>query len=111
LTVNSSASLSLSNLTTSSFNTSSHQSWTIINGSAGTITGTALNLTGVSGTFTGLGSFSYSLGATALTLDWTATAIPEPSTYAALCGAAALGCAVWHRRRHRQKSSTATLAA
>lgn len=30
------------------------------------------------------------------------TAIPEPSTYAALAGAAALGLAVWHRRRSRR---------
>ena len=32
-------------------------------------------------------------------LGITAAAIPEPSTYAALCGAAALGLAVWRRRR------------
>lgn len=35
------------------------------------------------------------------------TAVPEPSTYAALVGAAALGLATWHRRR-RLPASTAT---
>ena len=31
-----------------------------------------------------------------------ASAIPEPSTYAAILGIAALGGVVWHRRRQHQ---------
>ena len=31
----------------------------------------------------------------------TASAVPEPSTYAAIAGAAALFGAMWHRRRRR----------
>jgi len=38
----------------------------------------------------------------------TISAIPEPSTYAAIAGAAMLGLAVWHRRR--RSTSTAMLA-
>ncbi|WP_221031492.1 PEP-CTERM sorting domain-containing protein [Actomonas aquatica] len=42
------------------------------------------------------------------------SAVPEPSTYAALFGAGALGFAVWHRRRQRTSfravTSTATTA-
>jgi hypothetical protein len=35
----------------------------------------------------------------------TATAVPEPSTYAALAGVAALGLAVWRRRAQRASST------
>lgn len=41
----------------------------------------------------------------------TATAIPEPSTYAALGGAAALAVATWHRRRPRRPGPAPTPAA
>ena len=36
-----------------------------------------------------------------VTIAGTTTAIPEPSTYAAIFGAAALAAAAWHRRRQR----------
>jgi hypothetical protein len=36
---------------------------------------------------------------TATTFEYATAAIPEPSTWAALLGAGALGIAVWHRRR------------
>jgi hypothetical protein len=42
------------------------------------------------------------------TLDTTAfSAIPEPSTYAAMFGAAALLGAVWHRRRQKLLTAAA----
>jgi fibronectin-binding autotransporter adhesin len=51
----------------------------------------------------GISGFAYGLAFNGSTLELTATAsaIPEPSTYAALCGAAALGLAAWRRRRTR----------
>ena len=55
---------------------------------------------GTIGKFTsgGVGSaFASGLnGPTSITIS----AIPEPSTYAALCGLAVLGLAVWRRRAH-----------
>lgn len=39
------------------------------------------------------------------TLSYTASAIPEPSTYAALLGASTLGFTVWRRRRRRRPAS------
>ncbi len=38
------------------------------------------------------------------------SAIPEPSTYAAIAGAAMLGLAVWQRRRGKTATATATAA-
>lgn len=43
--------------------------------------------------------FTYSLSLAGSTLQLSAAAIPEPSTYAALFGAAVLGLAVWRKRR------------
>jgi hypothetical protein len=44
-------------------------------------------------------NFSVTAGAT------TMVAVPEPSTYAAIAGAAALGLAFWHRRRQARRAS------
>jgi hypothetical protein len=44
-------------------------------------------------------NFSVTSGATAM------VAVPEPSTYAACAGAAALGLAFWHRRRQARRAS------
>ena len=44
-------------------------------------------------------NFSVTPGATAM------VAVPEPSTYAAIAGAAALGLAFWHRRRQARRAS------
>ena len=44
------------------------------------------------------GAFTFN----ANSLDFSVSAIPEPSTYATIFGAAALAGAVWHRRRHRK---------
>jgi hypothetical protein len=44
-------------------------------------------------------NFSVTSGATAM------AAVPEPSTYAAFAGAAALGLAFWHRRRQARRAS------
>ena len=41
---------------------------------------------------------------------YTASAIPEPSTYAAIFGTVVLGCAVWRRKQQKKKSFTAALA-
>lgn len=46
-------------------------------------------------------SFSLSLDGADVYLSYTAAAIPEPSTYAALLGALALGLVAWRRRRTR----------
>ncbi|ACB75006.1 beta strand repeat-containing protein [Opitutus terrae] len=45
-----------------------------------------------------LAGYSYSLAFVGSTLELTASAIPEPSTYAALCGLAAFGLAFYKRR-------------
>jgi hypothetical protein len=44
-------------------------------------------------------NFSVTPGTTAM------VAVPEPSTYAAIAGAAALGLAFWHRRRQARRTS------
>ncbi|MCF7686992.1 MAG: PEP-CTERM sorting domain-containing protein [Cephaloticoccus sp.] len=41
------------------------------------------------------------LGSGAYTVTWTATAVPEPATYAVLLGILVLGCAVYRNRRGR----------
>ncbi len=64
-----------------------------------------------SGSYSGLfmnndGVWTLDSGQQTLTFDQTTgdlsiTAVPEPSTYAALLGAAALGLAAWRRRTRR----------
>lgn len=49
----------------------------------------------------GWGFISSSSGVNGLAISGSLTAIPEPSTYAALAGALALGGVMWHRRRLR----------
>lgn len=81
----------------------SNQSWTVIaNGGSGTITGSALSLNNSQVGWSSVGSFSTSIASNELVLNWTAaSAVPEPSTYAALAGAAALVGVMVHRRRQR----------
>jgi hypothetical protein len=43
-----------------------------------------------------------------MSIQATASAIPEPSTYAAIAGAAMLGLAVWQRRRRANPVATLT---
>ena len=43
--------------------------------------------------------YTFGLTSTALTLSYSGSAIPEPSTYAAIFGACALGLAIWRKRR------------
>jgi autotransporter-associated beta strand protein len=75
----------------------SAQSWLIVAGNASsTITGTFMVN---NASWSSLGSFSTSQSGNDLLLTWTPSAIPEPSTYAAIAGAAALAAASWHRRR------------
>ena len=64
--------------------------------------GTALGISGSQSAWSALGSFSTAFSGNNLELIWTAAAIPEPSTYAALLGAAVLTLAVIRRRRDRQ---------
>jgi hypothetical protein len=78
----------------------SNHTWTVISSSTGTVTGTALAATN---SYSSNGTFSTTINGQNLDLTWTATAIPEPATYAAMVGAVALVGAFWHRRRQRQK--------
>ena len=79
----------------------SNHTWTVVSSSGtGTVTGTALGTTNSYGSY---GTFSTTINGQNLDLTWTATAIPEPATYAAMVGAVALVGAFWHRRRQRQK--------
>ncbi len=110
LTIDSGATLSLAALNTSSFTTGANHSWTVIDHGSGSITGTALTLTGTSGTFASLGSFSTDLTNGNLNLNWNAiSAVPEPSTYAALLGALALAGAAWRRARASRPRPAARL--
>ena len=75
----------------------SAQSWLIVDGNAAsTITGTFMVN---NSSWSANGTFATSLAGNDLMLTWTPSAIPEPSTYAAIAGAAALAAASWHRRR------------
>lgn len=83
-----------------SFWNSAH-TWTVVAGTASsTITGTFQ--VGNSGWSNGTFSTSFANNDLALTWSPSASAIPEPSTYAALLGGAALAGAAWHRRRQRK---------
>lgn len=84
--------------TPDSFWNSSH-SWTVVSGSgSATIAGTfQVN----NGSYSN-GAFATALAGNDLLLTWTASAIPEPATYAVIAGAAALAGAIWHRRRRRK---------
>ncbi|MCC6415300.1 MAG: autotransporter-associated beta strand repeat-containing protein [Opitutaceae bacterium] len=76
----------------------SNQSWTVVAGG----TGSSITLASLgSGSTWGTGSFALSNSGTNLTLNWTATAVPEPSTYAAILGAVALVGVAAVRRRKR----------
>jgi autotransporter-associated beta strand protein len=82
---------------------SSNRSWTLISSTgSGTITGSALSVTNSQSAWASLGSFTTSLTGNNLTLDWTTSAVPEPSTYAAILGAVAL-TGVFVRRRRQAK--------
>ena len=63
---------------------------------------TTFRLYGYGATATGgTGGFDIGTNAVNVQLSGTASAIPEPSTYAAIFGALALVGTVWHRRRQR----------
>ncbi|HVU24887.1 MAG TPA: autotransporter-associated beta strand repeat-containing protein [Opitutus sp.] len=84
-----------------SFWSSSH-SWTVVTGNASsTITGTFQ----VDNSGWSTGAFSTQLSGNDLVLNWTASAVPEPSTYAAILGAFALAGAAVRRRRQSRKST------
>jgi autotransporter-associated beta strand protein len=73
--------------------------WTVIADNGGTIAGTYFTVD--NSAWSGLGSFQTTFDGNALTLDWRVSeaVVPEPSTYAALLGGAALGFALWRRRK------------
>ncbi len=79
----------------------SAQTWTVAtnSGGTGTVTGTAFAIDNSS--WSGSGNFATALSNNEVLLTWTPSAIPEPSTYAAIVGALALGATVWHRRQRR----------
>jgi len=85
------------------------QTWTIVGkGESGSIAGSSLAVAeGNKSLWNDLGNFQVALQSGSLVLIWTphVTAIPEPSTYAAWLGAAALVGAGWYR--HRQRLSKA----
>jgi autotransporter-associated beta strand protein len=78
----------------------SPQSWVVIaNSGAGSVTGT---LTIDNSAWSSFGTFSTSITGLGLELAWTpSSAIPEPSTYAAIAGLFGLALAVWSRRRRQ----------
>jgi fibronectin-binding autotransporter adhesin len=78
----------------------SAQTWTVVtnSGGTGTVTGTAFSID--NSAWSGSGNFATALSNNEVLLTWTPSAIPEPSTYAAIMGALALGATIW-RRRHR----------
>ena len=77
-----------------------NRSWTVISTTGGgSITGTALSISISQTPWSSYGSFSTGLSGQDMVVNW--TAIPEPSTYAALAGVLALCGVMWHRRRQR----------
>lgn len=73
-------------------------SWTVVTGSGtSTISGTFL----VDNSSFSNGTFNTALSGNDLLLNWSPSAIPEPSTYAAILGGLALTGAAWKRRRSR----------
>lgn len=82
------------------FNASQNYAFTFA--TAGSITGFAANLftidDGGNSAFA-VGTWSITQNGNDLVLNYTASAIPEPSTYAALAGVLALGLAAWRRRQ------------
>ena len=61
--------------------------------------GTGLATAALNAAGTSLGSWVPDLGSASLSYQVMGTAVPEPSTYAAMAGVLTLGFAVWHRRR------------
>lgn len=88
----------------------SAQTWTVIANSGGTVTGTAFNLD--NSPWSANGNFAAALANNEVLLTWTPSAIPEPSTYAAILGSIALAGAAWrrHRRRRERKAAGTTTA-
>lgn len=77
---------------------SSNRAWSVIYSTGGgTITGTALGISTSQLSWSHLGTFSTGISGQDMMLTW--TAIPEPSTYAAIFGALALAGVMIHRRR------------
>lgn len=77
------------------------QSWTVVDKTGGgTVTGTAFSVD--NSAWSSAGSFATAISSNSVLLTWTPSAIPEPSTYAAIFGALALTGTVWHRRRQRK---------
>lgn len=78
---------------------SSNHAWTVVyNTAGGSVTGSAFTID--NSAWASLGAFDTSLVDGSVVLSWSAVAIPEPSTYAAIFGALALvGVLVARRRR------------
>lgn len=75
-----------------------NRSWTIIYSTAGgSVSGAHFNID--NSAWASLGSFETAYVDGSVVLNWSAAAIPEPSTYAAIFGALALLGAMVHRRR------------
>jgi hypothetical protein len=86
------------------FNSAANYSYTIATASGGIVGFDSTKFTvDTSGFANGLAGGAWSLAAVGndLNLNFTASAIPEPSAYAALAGLCALGLAL-HRRRNRE---------
>lgn len=83
-----------------------NQSWVIIDSMGpGTLAGTTPVISTDQSAWAAYGVFSSAISGHDLIVNWTAAAIPEPSTYAALAGVLALGGVMWHRRRKAQKAA------
>jgi autotransporter-associated beta strand protein len=88
------------------FNSAQNSSYTFITATGGIVgfdaSAFAINSTAFSNPTDG-GAWSIAQSGNNLNLNFTASAIPEPSTYAALAGLAALGLAFYRNRRQLQR--------
>ncbi|MEY2878295.1 MAG: hypothetical protein RLZZ15_675, partial [Verrucomicrobiota bacterium] len=88
----------------------SSQTWTVVDGNGGTISAT-FSIDNSSWTSAGSFALAFANSNTDLTMTWTPAAVPEPSTYAAFAGVAALALAAYRRRAKKTPAASVTAEA